>query len=92
MRQIVGQLRGHQDFGGSRAMHKLLLAAIATATIPLVAGCVNEKPLYTADGQVGHSISCTPGWTGGIIGAVANASTSWATCYEKAGELCGARG
>ena len=41
---------------------------------------------------MGHSISCTPGWTGGIIGAVANANTSWATCYEKAGELCGPAG
>ena len=31
-------------------------------------------------------------WTGGVIGAVANASTSWGTCYEKVGELCGAQG
>jgi hypothetical protein len=72
-------------------MHKLLLAAIAAATISL-AGCVNSKPTYTADGQVGHVISCTPGWTGGLIGAVANASTSWGQCYERAGELCGPRG
>jgi hypothetical protein len=72
-------------------MHKLLLAAISVATISL-AGCVNSKPTYTADGGQGHVISCTPGWTGGLIGAVANASTSWGQCYERAGELCGPRG
>jgi hypothetical protein len=71
MRQIVGQVRQHHPSG-----YKVLLAAMAAATIPLVVGCVNNKPVYTADGQVGHSISCTPGWTGGIIGAVANANTS----------------
>jgi hypothetical protein len=87
VRQIVGQVRQHHPSG-----YKVLLAAMAAATIPLVVGCVNNKPVYTADGQVGHSISCTPGWTGGIIGAVANANTSWATCYEKAGELCGPAG
>jgi hypothetical protein len=92
MRQIVGQVRQHQDFQSFPSEHKILLAVIAAATIPLVAGCVNNKPIYTADGQVGHSTSCTPGWTGGIIGAVANANTSWATCYEKAGELCGPAG
>ena len=37
-------------------------------------------------------IQCTPGWTGGLIGAVANASTSWGQCYERAGELCGPAG
>jgi hypothetical protein len=72
-------------------MQKALLAAMAASTL-LVAGCVNSKPTYTASGQVGHVIQCTPGWTGGLIGAVANASTSWGQCYEKAGELCGPRG
>ena len=55
------QVRQHQDFGGFPSGYKVLLAAMAAATIPLVAGCVNNKPIYTADGQVGHSISCTPG-------------------------------
>jgi hypothetical protein len=30
--------------------------------------------------------------TGGLVGAVANASTSWGQCYQKAGEICGPRG
>jgi hypothetical protein len=72
-------------------MHYVLVAAIVAGAISL-AGCVNSKQTYTADGQQGHVISCTPGWTGGIVGAVANASTSWGQCYERAGEICGAAG
>ncbi len=67
----------------------MLIAAIATVSLT---GCVNSKQTYTADGQEGHVISCTPGWTGGIVGAVANAATSWGQCYERAGELCGTLG
>lgn len=66
--------------------------ALATAVAVMLTGCVSSQPMYTASGAQGHSITCTPGWTGGIVGAVANASTSWAQCYQKAGELCGARG
>ena len=69
-------------------MHYVLLTAIAIS----LAGCVNSQQTYTADGQQGHVITCTPGWTGGIIGAVANASTSWGQCYQRAGEICGAAG
>jgi len=72
-------------------MHYVLIAAIAAAAISL-AGCSNSKQIYTADGQQGHVVTCTPAWTGGIIGQVASASTSWGQCYEKAGELCGAAG
>jgi hypothetical protein len=70
---------------------KVLLAAIAAGAISL-AGCVKSEQTYTADGQLGHVINCTPAWTGGIVGQVASASTSWGTCYQKAGELCGAAG
>src|SRR5271166_3958538 len=56
------------------------------------AGCVNSQQTFTADGQQGHVITCTPAWTGGLVGAVANASTSWGQCYQKAGEICGAAG
>jgi hypothetical protein len=55
-------------------MHYGLVAAIAAAAISL-AGYVKSEQTYTADGSQGHVISCTPGWTGGIVGAVANAST-----------------
>src|SRR6516164_9798459 len=72
-------------------MHYVLVAAIAAGAISL-AGCVKSEQTYTADGQQGHVINCTPGWTGGIVGAVANASTSWGQCYQRAGEICGAAG
>jgi hypothetical protein len=55
-------------------------------------GCVSSQETFMADGTKGHVISCTPGWTGGIVGSIANASTSWGTCFEEAGNLCGARG
>ena len=58
----------------------------------LVSACVSSNETYTASGQKGHVISCTPGWTGGLVGSIANASTNWGTCYTKAGEICGAKG
>jgi hypothetical protein len=58
----------------------------------LATGCVSTNETYTASGQKGHVISCTPGWTGGLVGSIANASTNWGTCYQKAGEICGTKG
>src|SRR5262245_36811369 len=72
-------------------MRWAFIAAVSAASISL-AGCANNKQVYTADGQQGHVITCTPAWTGGIVGAVANASTSWGQCYERAGEICAAYG
>jgi hypothetical protein len=64
----------------------ILMVAIA------LAGCVSSNETYTASGQKGHVISCTPGWTGGLVGSIANAATSWGTCYQKAGDICGTKG
>jgi hypothetical protein len=66
--------------------------AFATLVVWLLAACVSNSQTYMADGQKAEIINCTPGWTGGLVGAIAQAQTSWGTCYEKAGELCGARG
>jgi hypothetical protein len=57
-----------------------------------LSGCVSSAPLYTAAGQKGHVINCTPGWNHGIVGAIANANTAWGDCLKQAGEICGARG
>jgi hypothetical protein len=46
----------------------------------LLAGCAQHKTTYLPDGRQGHSISC-----GG-------SAVSWNLCYEKAGEICKARG
>ena len=66
------------------------IAALALCAI--VAGCVTAETTFTPDGRQGHVLSCTPAWTGGLVGGIASASTNWGTCYQKAGEICGARG
>lgn len=43
-------------------------------------GCAFSKEIYLPDGTKGHSISCD----GAAVGI--------ATCFEKAGDLCGSRG
>jgi hypothetical protein len=68
------------------------IALVTVAVACLLAGCVSSSQTHMADGRKAHIINCTPGWTGGVVGAVAQAQTSWGTCFEKAGELCGTRG
>ena len=64
----------------------------SAAIVLLLAGCVQAQPTFTADGKKGHVISCSPVGMGGLVGGIAAASTSWGTCYQKAGEICGERG
>ena len=45
-----------------------------------LAGCAMASKTYTSDGRQGFSIDCS------------GSALSWGKCYEKAGELCGARG
>jgi len=70
--------------------------ATTVATLALlaacVAGCSSSKAVYTSTGAVGHTVSCNPVWRGGLVGQLADASTSWNQCYERAGEICGAAG
>ena len=67
-------------------------AALLSLLSLLLSGCVSSQETVTADGSKGHVINCTPGWTGGIVGSIANANTNWGTCFQRAGEICGARG
>jgi hypothetical protein len=46
----------------------------------IVSGCATAKKTYTADGKEGYIISCN----GSVL--------DWGNCFEKAGELCGAKG
>jgi hypothetical protein len=64
-------------------MHYVLLITAITSGAISLAGCVNSQQTYLADGQQGHVISCTPGWTGGVVGAMANASTSWGLVIRR---------
>lgn len=46
----------------------------------LLVGCARSTELYTQDGRVGYQIDCS------------GSAMTWGACYQKAGELCGARG
>jgi hypothetical protein len=48
-------------------------------------GCVSSQETFTPSGQKGHVISCPS------QGAFGN-MTHWGTCFQRAGEICGARG
>ena len=43
-------------------------------------GCATSKKTFTSDGREGYSINCS------------GSALNWGMCYEKAGELCGAKG
>lgn len=59
---------------------------IAIATLSILAGCVTTEPITLADGGKGHVVGCSGA---GLYGTYV---ASWGQCYQKAGELCGARG
>jgi len=46
----------------------------------LICGCATARKTYTSDGKEGYSINCS------------GSALNWGMCYEKAGELCGAKG
>lgn len=46
----------------------------------MLAGCAVAKDTYLPDGGKGFSINCS------------GTALSWGNCYEKAGDICGARG
>jgi len=45
-----------------------------------MSGCATASKTYTSDGKEGYSITCS------------GSALNWGMCYEKAGELCGAKG
>ena len=55
-------------------------APIFLASMVLLGGCASARQTYTADGKVGHSLDCS------------GTARNWGMCYEKAGEICGAKG
>jgi hypothetical protein len=55
----------------------------ALGAIVALGGCANTSTMtYLPSGDTGFAINCSGG----------DASTSWAECYKKAGETCGAYG
>lgn len=60
---------------------KVIVLFIAAAGVCFwLSGCASADKLRTPDGQIGYSVSCN------------GAMLDWGACYEKAGEICGARG
>ena len=55
-------------------------AVLALTAIQLGACAVVVKPVYGPDGQQAHAIACS------ALGR------DWSDCFEKAGQICGARG
>lgn len=56
-----------------------LITSVAVAVVCL-SGCAIANKTYLPDGTLGHSISCD----GSAVGMN--------VCFEKAGEICGAKG
>lgn len=46
----------------------------------VLTGCASASKTYTSEGKEGFSLNCS------------GTARNWGMCYEKAGELCGARG
>ncbi len=55
-------------------------ALTVVALMLALAGCASVSKTYDAQGREAYALDCT-GW-----------GRSWATCQEKADELCGPRG
>lgn len=53
---------------------------VVAACLAVLAGCTTAKDVYLPDGTQGHHISCD------------TFASSSADCYQKAGEICGAKG
>ena len=63
-----------------RNMKVLRMKEIILLSIATLSGCATSSQVYTADGKRGHSINCS------------GSALNWGMCYEKAGEICGAKG
>ena len=55
---------------------------VVVACLAMVAGCTTAKDVYLPDGTLGYHVGCS---------GTAFATDS-ADCYQKAGEICGAKG
>ena len=69
-----------RDSRGSGNMSITCNALLALIAIQLCGCAVGVKPVYGPDGQQAHAITCS------ALGR------DWSDCFEKAGQICGARG
>lgn len=57
-----------------------MIKLLVFMSVILLGGCAIQKETYLPDGSKGYTISCN------------GSANSISTCYEKAGEICGAKG
>jgi hypothetical protein len=50
----------------------------------LLSACAVSEQTYTPDGELGHNITCRL--------AISGLAVSWSDCYQKANDICGAKG
>jgi uncharacterized protein YceK len=53
---------------------------VLLTVIVSISGCATASKTHTPDGKEGYNISCS------------GSALNWCMCYEKAGDLCGAKG
>lgn len=61
-------------------MTTIKTTSLATIVTLLLVGCADSQPVFTSNGKKGHSIDCSGEFS------------TWGDCYEKASEICKARG
>lgn len=59
---------------------KFMKQIVMLLALVTLAGCATSKQVHTPSGELGHSINCS------------GSALNWGMCYEKAGQLCGAKG
>lgn len=57
-------------------MKRVIVASVVLA----LSACATAKKTYTPDGREGYIINCS------------GQALSWGQCYQKAGDICGAKG
>jgi len=58
----------------------MLLITLLVGIFTIFLGCTTSKEMYLPDGSKGYNISCD------------GSANSMGNCFQKAGELCGAKG
>ncbi|MFH1077412.1 MAG: hypothetical protein V1753_11400 [Pseudomonadota bacterium] len=53
---------------------------VILSIVVFMSGCATASKTFTSDGKEGYSINCS------------GSALNWGMCYEKAGQLCGAKG
>jgi hypothetical protein len=58
----------------------MLMRTMGVTLVAVLGGCAFSQEIYLPDGSKGHNISCD------------GSANSMGNCFQKAGELCGAKG